>query len=153
MTNALVNRIKQRLEAQRDFMRVVFSNHHALVWHLTDAPSLRALGIKPKQFDPNRSRAVQAPREVTRKPRVPRAIDIPDLETALFEEAGTDSETSQNPVEPQTEIASPESQTEIAVFETTPELEMTQISSDEEIVSQPAPLEPGRAQEIPERPA
>ena len=43
MTNALVNRIKQRLEAQRDFMRVVFSNHHALVWHLTDAPSLRLL--------------------------------------------------------------------------------------------------------------
>ena len=147
MTNALVNRIKQRLEARREFVRVVFSNHHALVWRLTDAPSLRALGIKPKRPEPGRSRAVQAPREVIAKPRIPRVIDIPEtdipeIDAAPLEEAEPSFETTQNLIELPTEIEA---------LETVPELEISEPALIEESISQPSKLEPGQAREILER--
>ncbi len=79
MSSALVNRIRQRLEARRDFMRSVFSKHHALTWRMTDVPSLRALGLTPKKTEPNRTRALQVPMNTKVKPRNPRAVKIPDL--------------------------------------------------------------------------
>ncbi len=85
MSNALVNRIRQRLEARRDFMRSVFSKHHALTWRMTDAPSLRLLGLTPKKTEPNRPRAVQAPRDAKVQPGNARAIKNPDLASQAFE--------------------------------------------------------------------
>jgi Domain of unknown function (DUF4157) len=79
MSNALVNRIRQRLEARRDFMRSVFSKHHALTWRMTDAPSLRALGIQPKKAEPNRPRVLQAPTNAKVQARNSRAVRNPDL--------------------------------------------------------------------------
>ncbi len=79
MSSALVNRIRQRLEARRDFMRSVFAKHHALTWRMTDAPSLRALGLTPKKIEPNRARAVQVPRDAKVQPRNARAVRNPGL--------------------------------------------------------------------------
>jgi hypothetical protein len=85
MNNALVNRIKQRLEARRDFMRSVFSRHHALTWRMTDAPSLRALGLAPKKTEPNRVKTIQISRAAKVQPRTPRAFELSDLGDQVFE--------------------------------------------------------------------
>ena len=86
MSNALVNRIRQRLEARRDFMRSVFSKHHALTWRMTDAPSLRALGLSPKKIEPSRPRAVKVLTDAKVQPRNARAVRNPDLASQALTE-------------------------------------------------------------------
>jgi hypothetical protein len=138
MTNALVNRIKQRLESQRQFMRTVFSNHHALVWRLTDAPSLRALGMKPKPLESSRTRAIQ-PREVKVQPRNARVNEIPDLNAEVVENQSSFEITE----------TVPETSLENQNFDTLSELEPLMQTEPAEESS--VKLEPQRAREILER--
>jgi hypothetical protein len=73
MTNALLNRIRQRIEARRNFARNVLSHHHALALKMTDAPNLRALGITAKNLEPRRTRVTTVPtRASARDPRASR---------------------------------------------------------------------------------
>ncbi len=143
MTNTFVNRIRQRIEARRDFMRTVFSNHHALVWRMTDAPSLRLLGIKPKRLEPNRSRAVAAAKEAIRQPRAARATEIPELEIETIAHASVVEET-QAPIERNADMLN---------LEQPVELEPSDQSLNESALSElPLKLEPQRARETLERP-
>jgi Domain of unknown function (DUF4157) len=143
MTNALVNRIRQRIEARRDFMRTVFANHHVLVWRMTDAPNLQALGMKPKKVEPNRSRAVQVPREANLKPRVVRAFEIPELDSEIVENAPTIVEETQILNEINAKIPS---------LETSSDLEPSEQGDSEIVLPElSAKFEPQHAPEILER--
>jgi hypothetical protein len=139
MKNALVNRIKQRLEAHRDFMRSVFASHHALIWRMTDAPGLRALGLTPKKTEPSRTRVVQTPRAASVKPRNAKALEIPDLDSEVVETPQS-LEHTEPTIEANTEYSSMEVSAEIEP------LEQTELATQE-----PTKLEPQRALEILER--
>ncbi len=161
MSNALVNRIRQRLEARRDFMRNVFSKHHALTWRMTDAPSLRALGLTPKKIQPSRPRAVQVSMEAKVQPPNPRAVKIPDLASQALTERSfevaepalettvTDSSfVASEPSSLETQADS-SLEAQASTVEVLPELED---SEQIEPIFQASPkLEPARAREILER--
>jgi Domain of unknown function (DUF4157) len=165
MSKALVNRIRQRLEARRDFMRSVFSKHHSLTWRMTDAPSLRLLGLTPKKPEPSRPRAVQVPREAKAQPRNARVTRNPELDLQAFETERSFEVTQPTPETtvtdsgfvaselPDVERQSDSSvETQASTVEALPELEDAEQSRQIEPRFQvPSKLEPARALEILER--
>ena len=162
MSNALVNRIRQRLEARRDFMRSVFSKHHALTWRMTDAPSLRALGLTPKKTEPSHTRAVQIPRVTKAQPRGARAVRNPELASQAFETERLSEVIELTPEtiamdsgfvasEPSSLVTQAGSslETQASTVEALPELEDSE--QIEPTFQTPPKLEPARAREILDR--
>jgi Domain of unknown function (DUF4157) len=156
MINSLINRIKQRLEARRDFMRSVFSKHHALTWRMTDAPSLRAIGLTPKKTEPSRARAVQVPTDAKVQPLLnPRVFEIPDLAVEVFDTSPT-SQVTESLIETVLDNSSfelpadAERETQVdSSLEAQVELEPSEKTELNEIP--PIKLDPARALEIFER--
>jgi hypothetical protein len=159
MSNALVNRIRQRLEARRDFMRSVFSKHHALTWRMTDAPSLRSLGLTPKKTEPNRPRTVQVSKDAKVQPRNPRVAKNPDLDLQALTEPSFEvaQPTLETMVADSSSVASEPSNVEVQVdmsLETQASTQEPIIETSEQIeptVQAPTKLDPARAREIFER--
>ncbi len=149
MSNALVNRIKQRFLAQRQFMRSVFAAHHTLVWNLTNAPSLRALGLTPKRSESNLGRTFFQAREIFNN-NFSRAVQE-DIEA--FEEPRL--EVLEQPIELQTNAEfMPELNVEQNLSETAfQEAVSEEITSERNEIQEVVPfkLNPQRAREILER--